>query len=180
MSNEIIIDAEVVEDEPTGTINYDAPITNRQGTVRYLRGLADFLEKHPDLPAFQEFPEDDYMTADQHDEQNSAKLNVFADNAEQAAQIVKTIGGSWDKSIPTTSDQYMIFTGRLARRKVRVWVNREQVCTPKVVGKKTIQKPTATTYEEVEVDDIEYECGSLMSAAMQEKLARIPAKEVEA
>lgn len=176
MSKEIIIDAEIVE-EKTEQIIEQAPLTGRQRTVQHLRDLANFLERHEEIRAPHIFP-----TGESYGQ--GYKQNVFdffAKSAEEAADIVKAIGGRWDKRT-SYDEQNMIFTGHFSDGEigVQVWVSRELVCTPKVVGKKMVKKPTKTAYEEVEVDDIEYECGSLMSAAMQEKLAKIPAKEVSA
>lgn len=177
MSNEIIIDAEIVDDK-TEQIIEQAPSTDRERTVRHLRDLANFLERHDEIQAPHPFSSEVYSNP-------YYKANPFTfwpESAEAAAEIVKAIGGHWEKSI-IMDDQYMQFRGTFSDDAifVDVMVSRELVCTPKVVGKKTVKKPVSTTvYEDVEVDEVEYECGSLMSAAMQEKLAKIPAEEISA
>ncbi|TIH33823.1 hypothetical protein [Subtercola vilae] len=127
-----------------------------------LRFLAEWREANQDDWGAVLFPSDCY-----------SRFSIHAMDASTAADAVRRIGGKWDKKTDFKG-QYMVFTGKLGTCKVDVWVSREQVCTPVVVGKKTIKRPE-TTYIDVEVDDVEYECGSLMSAAAKLDLAKLEA-----
>lgn len=166
-----IIDGEVVEDEPI--FIEPESLTPRQQHVAELRKLLDLLEARPDLP----LPY--YWGTSQWDEVWFAPAN-----AREAANLVKAIGGKWDKNDPKKSEHdaatLKMHTVLDREVHVKVTVSREGVCEKKVVGttKKKVEKVVvAQVTEEVyeDVDVVEFECKSLMSLADQEIMADLEA-----
>jgi hypothetical protein len=164
----------------TEIINTSSTPVQRAERVQFLRALADLLEQHPEVkvpysPTLIEWGPDDSMDHYRWD------VGFAADTAAQARATIRAIGGTWGKE---ADEETMRFVGTFAGRGCTVEVQRDLVCEPRVVGKKTIEQrelktPAEYLYREVEVDDIVWDCGSLLEAAMEGKPDRLE-KEVEA
>lgn len=108
----------------------------------------------------------------------SVSVQWYPSTVEKAADLVRALGGKWDKNDPTKSDHdgnYLIMTQKAtATMNFTVTISRGKVCTPKVVG---TERKKVTKYVAVEVDEtvdiIEYDCGSLYSAAEAERIAKL-------
>lgn len=104
---------------------------------------------------------------------------VWYPTVEQAADLVRALGGKFEKNDPSRSDyhaQYLIMTQQCDLLKFEIIVSRGEVCERKVVG---TERKKVTKYVKVEVDEdvdiVEYECGSLYSAAERDQMARLAA-----
>lgn len=160
-----VVDAEVIEGVE--------PVTPRQQQIADLRRLLDLLEANPDVPMPSYFGSSRY-----------GAVRFFVGDPVEAAAVCKLIGGSWSKNDPNDSDydadylELRTVHGREVH--VVVVVSRERVCERRVVGKKLVKKavvvqPERTEEQYVEVDEVEFECGSLLSAAAQLQMERLAA-----
>lgn len=166
---EDIIDAEVVEDESI----HIAPValTPRQQQIKELRAFVEMLAANDDVPLPYSWGKSKY-----------SNIQFYLTDARQAANVVKAIGGKWAKNDPNASDNdasNMILSKILDREiHVAVQVSRGLVCERKVVGteKKKVKKLVSeAVYEEVydDVEKVEYECGSLLTAAAKLDMAQL-------
>ena len=165
---EDIIDAEVIED-----IEFDAPLTPRQQQIAELRRIVDVLEANPDIDLPMDWGRSPF-----------SEVTWYASDAVEAARICKAIGGPWSKNDPNAGDwnaNNMRLRTKVDREiHVSVIVSRGLVCERKVVGKKKVKKAVVVQAERteeryVEVDDVQFECGSLLSAAAQLTMDRLAA-----
>jgi len=163
----------VLENDVAHELHIDEPITPRQQFIFELRNLLTLLESDPKLP----LPHD--VGAN-----HWSPLTFFPSDARQAANLVKALGGKWEKNDPNKSEHdasYLIMNAQLGMElNVRVIVSREGVCEKKVVGtekrkveKVVIAQVTEEVYEDVDV--IKFECKSLMSLADQQVMAELEA-----
>lgn len=91
---------------------------------------------------------------------------IFGDEGDQrsrAAAIVRGLGGKWDKR--ETGNHFRFVTERFGVR-LEIVVDREQVCTARVVGQETVTKQVPTAFEVVTetVDVVEWDCRPLLPA----------------
>lgn len=131
-----------------------------------LRQVAVLLAEHPDLPA-------PYVTVYNHIP-HVAELKWFlhisnrggpAEQKATAQTIVRTLGGTWDKSFDDTSAD---FTQRRDGLALRVTVTRDAVCERVVVGTETVTIPAqpateAQPEQTVEREIVEWRCGSILA-----------------
>jgi len=139
-------DADTTEDTSEATL--------RQEGIDYLRDILDVLEKNPEIP--------NPFTA------SSIKLWDFNVGEDQDAKTLmrlarREIGGHWDKSYDDHAGGDMWLTQTVGDVTVKIIVDRDAVCTARVVGKETVieqRYPPGVQYVEVEVekDIIEWDC----------------------
>lgn len=162
-----IIDAEIVEGR-TEDLHFAKPITARDQKIAEMRWVLDKLEGNPDIPM----------------PYNLKRVQWFPSDAREAARIAKGMGGKWDKNDPNANDydaEYMVLKRKVeAEVTLDITISRGTVCEKKVVGtkkvKKTVVLQEAITEEQyVDVDDVEFECGSLLSAAAKLDMDRLAA-----
>lgn len=130
--------------------------------VEALRQVADLLEQHPDLPQ-------PYITSSSDGTMRLAwylSINDRGTPAEQKAiaqQIIRAIGGHWDKD---ARDDEVSFDQRRGSLAMQVLVVREAVCTRRVVGTEEVTipaveaKPERTETREV----VEWDCAPILAA----------------
>ena len=158
--NHDIIDAEIIEE-----IDLDTPLTPRQQHIKELRDLLNLLEANPAIGMPSDFGTSAW-----------SRVTFMPSNAVDAANLVKALGGRWEKNDPNKSEfdaTYLRMKAKLGLElHVEVLVSREGVCEKKVVGteKKKVERVvvkqvTEEVYEDVDV--IKFECKSLMSLADQ-------------
>lgn len=159
-----VIDAEIVEDEPI-TIEPIAR-TDREQRIFELRSLLEFLEANEDIPLPYSMNEVKFFNI--HTPQDAAKLT-------------KRMGGAWKKNNPNSGNdfdaQYFTLSRKIDRLvSVDLAISRGLVCDRKVVGQelKSVSVTTTTTVEKL-VDVVEFECGSLLSAADRDSMAELEA-----
>lgn len=161
---EQIIDAEVVDDEPTER-------TPRQNVIAELRYMLTVLEENPQLPLPHGWGKNKYDT-----------VNFFAETAAEAAGITRAMGGKWTKNDPTKSDYAAdnLVLGQIIGTEVHVdvVVSRGRVCEKVVTGTTQVKKMVLVSepvYEEryVDQDVVDYKCGSLLNAAEREALEEL-------
>lgn len=163
-----VIEADPIE-APTFTIEDERTVTPRQQLLFELRKVLDLLEANPELPIPFGVGESRWD-----------RLHFFPANAREAANLVKALGGRWEKNDPRASEHdaaNLIMEATLGvELNVRVHVSREGVCEKKVVGteRRKVQKVTKTeVYEDVPI--VEFECKSLMSLADQKIMDELEA-----
>lgn len=153
--------------EPTEKVEYITMPTPRQIKLAEMRHLLDELEANPEIA----WP------------YGLREVVFYPKDPVEASNIVKKLKGPWEKNDPKKGDyeaQYMVLTSKGLEIDKRVIISRGEVCEKKVVGKKVVKKsvvvtPAVTAEEYVEVDDVEFECGSLLSAAMRIEMATLDA-----
>jgi len=98
-------------------------------------------------------------------------------SVEDAVKIAKGLGGKWDKNDPSKSTydaDWLVMSQKRGVLNLKLIVSRGQVCERKVVG---TERKKVTKYVEVEVEElvdiVEYDCGSLYSAAEKAAMARL-------
>jgi hypothetical protein len=82
-----------------------------------------------------------------------------------AAQIVRVIGGKWDK---TTSDDCLYLRSTLPFGQVIIYLDKAETCTRRVVGKRKVERtipavaaqPARVVTDTVE--DVEWDCGPIL------------------
>lgn len=162
-----IIDAEIVEDK-TEEIRFAAPITARDQKIAELQWLLNTLSANPDMPM----------------PYNLSTVQWYPSDAIEAAKVAKALGGKWNKNDPNESDydaQYMVLKRKIdAEVTLNITISRGQVCERKVVGTKRVKKSVVVQQEitedqYVEVEDVEFECGSILSAAARLDMERLAA-----
>lgn len=140
-------------------------VTPRKQLLDEVRLILDLLEARPELPLPQDFGDSGWNA-----------LSWYPDSPVQAAQLVKALGGRWEKNDPNESEfdaTYLKMKAKLGQElHVDLLVSREGVCEKVVVGterKKVTKVVQAQVTEEVyaDVDVIKFECKSIMSLADQ-------------
>lgn len=136
--------------------------------VGALRALAALLETHPDLPepfVSTSWPGLDvhWMLWVDHNDEDGLALQKS-----QAAQIVKTIGGRWDKAPVSYDPDRFEFTQTRDRLELRVSVSRPAVCERVVVGTETVTIPATAAVEAQperveEREIVEWRCEPLLA-----------------
>lgn len=156
--SDLVIDSTATE-IPEAEAAPVAPPTQRQRCIDACREMAEWLESHPDVPV-------DWFW-----------LNVNAGPKKgeheppakvQAARVASAMGKA-DKDYSGTTFKLQRDVGHKYDDANYKWTaDRDKVCTPKVVGKKTVEiagKPAQTIPAEpartIEVDEIEWECEPL-------------------
>lgn len=129
--------------------------------VEALRQVADLLEQHPDLP--QPYVTSSY--AGRVDARWYLSIDSPGAPAEQRAtaqQIIRAIGGHWDKDI---RDDEVRFTAKLGLLDLDVQVVREAVCTRRVVGTEEVTIPAVEARpERTEVREVvEWDCQPILA-----------------
>ena len=129
-----------------------------------LTKIADLLAQHPDLPPpcvtiYGHLPE-------QPDLQWYLHINNKGDEAfqrEAAQQIIRTIGGTWDKE--PRGDRFD-FTATRDDMNLQIAVKREAVCVRRVVGTETVTVPAVDAQpERTEVREVvEWDCEPVLAA----------------
>lgn len=102
---------------------------------------------------------------------DSLTIYVYGERQrERVAELIAAVGGKWDKDVSGTQLQLsQIIAGSF---RVRLWIDRDQVCVAKVVGTEEVE---VTDYEavgelpkkKITRDVIEWECAPLLSGAEQ-------------
>lgn len=142
-----------------------------QKLAERLRVLADIYESSDDLVIPSELSSYSSMT-------------YWVSGPAEATDIVKALrkmGYEWEKR-PSYDGQHLILENKNGDPlNVQIWISRSAVCEPVVVGQETKIKKVVkqgAVYEDVEetVDVIEWDCGSVLKAAIAERAAA----EVEA
>ncbi|VXB34069.1 hypothetical protein [Nocardioides sp. AX2bis] len=132
-----------------------------------LRAVAELIEAHPDLPVpFTSLYDHRPETADLHWYLHLAHRDP-ANAGDKARAIITALGGTWSKDFNRTDDTAR-FTRRWNGLSLEVSVQREQVCTRRVVGTETVTIPArpaaAAVPERTETRDlVEWDCGSLLA-----------------
>lgn len=141
----------------------------RTAYTQGLRQLADLVDAHPDLPQ-------PYTTAySTGDVQACWFLHLhglkedLSGQKAAAAQIVKVLGGQWDKA--ERSDDVFILTQSRDGIRLSVQVNRAAVCERVVTGSREVTVPAtpaipkqAARPERTEtVEDVTWVCSSLLA-----------------
>lgn len=130
-----------------------------------LRAVADLLDAAgPDLPP--------PLTIDLYGEKPTITFNFYGDEdaREQAVQVIRLVGGSWDKRY----DNAFFFADRETNVvALRIVCKRDQVCTRKVVGTETITRlvpasdaPMIEVTEEREI--VEWDCHPLLGEPVEQ------------
>jgi hypothetical protein len=120
-----------------------------------LRELADLLEANPE---WAEGIEGEYLRACVGDWRPDA--------AETFARMAKALGGN---RVKTADDNWFNIQRRFGPITVELYTQRETVCTKKVVGTRTVEKPDPNAPKvRVEEDVVEWECNPLFAEAAGE------------
>lgn len=135
--------------------------TDRTAYIKGLRALADALEANPDLILPWEGSKTD--------------LSVFTETVDQLTHYRRLLG-KVDKTVRDAGVYGFQITGALEGLSLRVYGDREQVCTRRVIGTrevtKTVPDPDALaavpTVEVIEtVEEVEWDCHPLLAAEQQ-------------
>jgi hypothetical protein len=132
-----------------------------------LRAAADLIAQHPDLPP-------PYITTSSHMGEHTADLawylmigggRTLADQKADAARIVSTIDGKWEKLPDTYSD--FVFRQQRGPLKLDVQVTREAVCERIVTGVESVTIPAkaAVPARTEEREIVEWRCEPLLAEA---------------
>lgn len=131
---------------------------DRSEYIAGLRALADALESNLDLVLpFEGGPNSD--------------LCVFTTTKEEVQDWARVMPGRKDKNVDDNDTYYGFqLTGMIRGLHLRIYANRNEVCTARVVGTKTVERrvPTAPVeYKTVieEVDEVVWDCSPLLSEA---------------
>lgn len=124
-----------------------------------LRGLADIMDAHPDLPK----PSVGW----------DGEINWFsAHTPADAAKIMRAFPGrTWEKNDPNSGSEYDLsqatFTTTFLGRKAAIRMDRGAVCTRKIIGQRDVTKTIPVTTQEVTVTEniYEWECSSVLAQA---------------
>jgi hypothetical protein len=119
--------------------------------VAGLRELADFFEQHPAATPGYIIGLSDFSSW--HDLEGEEVAKWLAARTRELGNVSKR----------STSD-YLAVGRKFGPVLLEYLVPRDAVCTSRVVGKKTIKKAVNTTYEEVEVDEIEWDCNPILGS----------------
>lgn len=137
-------------------------MTTAAATVDQLRKVVDILDAHPDLPA-------PTVTIYSHGPAEvSWYVMLDGDHVDQAAaarQIIRTIGGTWDKN--PWGDRFDFEQRTDTGISLTVAVHREQVCERIVTGTEQVTIPAVEAQpERVEVRElVEWKCAPLLAGA---------------
>lgn len=128
----------------------------RQATIDAHRHVASLLEKHPELPIpFVASKGLIWWTLYSWDCPNGVPATV--------ALIRRTIGGKWDKREVDSNyggNAEMVFS----HGNYEIKVQRDAVCTRRVVSTETITKPAVSLPERTEtVEIVEWDCTPILS-----------------
>jgi hypothetical protein len=139
-------------------------------TVTVLRNFADLLDAHPDLPAPYISIMSGGRTADAHWYLHINDHSLDEQKA-TAAQIVRILGGKWDKKDRFYNDalEFNQVRGRLT---LQVVVTRAAICERVVIGTREVmieavpaRPATKAAPGRVEVvEDVEWVCSSLLAS----------------
>ena len=128
----------------------------REDYIAGLRALADLLAQHDDLP----LPLDGQ-------EHTSIGWNLLSDTdaRDAAAEVIRSVGGSWDK-VPIGTQMH--YRRKLHGLHLHVVVTREAVCERVVTGTETVTRlvpaPDAPMVEVTEtVETVEWVCQPLLA-----------------
>lgn len=97
----------------------------------------------------------------------SVKWLIFGENEKdqraRAAAIIRGIGGKWDKA--EQSDLFAFSCHHVSGVRLKITVNREQVCMRRVVGQETVVKQVPVAFEDVTetVDVVEWDCAPVLA-----------------
>lgn len=135
-----------------------APDTERAGYVAGLRGLADLLEAHPEVPLpanGQSFSPMQWVVTSADDQR--ADLAVIA----------RALPGRVEKEARDDSP-YFKLRGRIAGLHLTAYADRDEVCTATVVGEETVTRtvpdPAAPMVEVTETRNVvQWRCEPLMA-----------------
>lgn len=125
-------------------------MTDNPQFVASLRAIADWYEAHPEAPL-----------------PSLSQISVFSFDEETVAEAAR-IGrllGSFDKEV---DDDFFALAKMFEAIKLRFVFYRNKICTPRVVGTRTVKKkvyPAHVEPAEVEVqeDIVEWDCPSLLA-----------------
>lgn len=120
-----------------------------------LRELADFIEANPE---FAELLNGDELTM---------YVPSWHDGAEaRFADVARKLGGKRRKDADT---KYFHVTRQFGAVGVRIFTDRNVVCTKKVVGTRKVEKPDPNAPKvEVVEEIVEWECGPLLAGAVEQ------------
>lgn len=127
----------------------------RQATADAYRHAASLIEDHPDLPIpFAASSGQIWWTLYAWDCPAGVPATV--------ALIRRTIGGKWDKREHNSyGSAEMVFS----HGRYEIKVQREAVCTRRVVGTETVTKPAVSLPERTEtVEIVEWDCSPVLAA----------------
>ncbi len=128
------------------------------------RAVADLLEATPDLRT-PDAVSNDPMT-------RMPRFNWCVWDAEPAAkiaQLVRLIGGKWDKNTPDDAydRQYYVLAREYHGATLEIHAYRDSVCERVVTGTRTVEQVIATAHETVTVteDIVEWRCHPVLAGA---------------
>lgn len=138
----------------TSTATPDTAIDKRVAVIEAHRHVASLLETHDDLPT--PFVASDgliWWTLYSWDCPDGVPAMV--------ALIRRTIGGKWDKA---ERNNYGSDEMEFSRPGYKIKVQREAVCTRRVVGSTTVTKPAINLPERTETTEIvEWDCSPVLA-----------------
>lgn len=120
-----------------------------------LRALADALESDPGLTV----PFSGSAASD---------LSVFIETKEELQHWVRVMPGRKDKQVDDGDDNWGFrLAGAIRGLHVLVYAPRDEVCTARIVGTKTVERRIPIDYQTVteEVPEVEWDCGSLLASS---------------
>lgn len=138
----------------------------------FLTDHKDFFAKHSYEAACEEVPNYEDRTYLSF-YQLPYNLTISCNGPVAAALMAKTckeLGGKWEKDATEHSFNMQRDLDSDLRISLRVEAPRDLVCTPRVVGTKTVKRPdyNAAPTIEVEVDVVEYDCPPSLLALASE------------
>lgn len=149
----------------------------RQLVSEYLEGLrcaAAWLTKHDEALVetigLCDYASDDWAGYGSIDA-NAVTIYVYGERQrERVAELVARIGGKWDKNVTGGSTQFELSQVIAGKFRVRFWVDRDQVCTARVVGQEEVEITDLEAVKElpkkkITRDVIEWECAPLLGDA---------------
>lgn len=137
--------------------------TNTDHTlVEKLRAAADLIAAHPDLPDPCIFGYRNGAVDVTWQLMNNEATK--GDQRAAAQQILRAIGGKWDKE--PWGDRFD-FAQDYRGLKLQIYTHREQVCTRRVVGTETVTIPAVEAKPERTevVDVVEWDCEPVLTEA---------------
>ena len=125
-------------------------MSDRHEYIEGLRQLAALLEANPEIPLPYEG--------------DLAEITIFCASKEELAAITRAFPGPKDKRAEDYNSYGFALTGKLAGLAWEARVDRDEVCTARVVGTKTVTQRRPSAYEEVEVEveEIEWDCHPIL------------------
>lgn len=140
--------------DPTATTDTE----KRQAVIDAHRHVASLVEDHDDLPV-------PFVTSSGLIWWTLYSWDCPGGVPATVAFIRRTIGGKWDKrEVNNYGSAEMVFS----HGRYEIKVQREAVCTRRVVGTETVTKPAVSLPERTEtVEIVEWDCSPVLAEAAQ-------------